>query len=55
MGLISMGLKIVELTSLNIDQVYPNSERTFPHPMAEKLGYIREAVCETLGVLIQAP
>lgn len=27
-----MGLKIVELTSLNIDQVYPESEWTFPHP-----------------------
>lgn len=27
-----MNLEIVELTSLNIDQVYPDSERTFPHP-----------------------
>lgn len=27
-----MSLKIVELTSLNIDQVYPDSEWTFPHP-----------------------
>ena len=27
-----MGLKIVELTSLNIDRVYPESERAFPRP-----------------------
>lgn len=27
-----MRLKIVELTSLNINQVYSDSEWTFPHP-----------------------
>ena len=32
MGAMSMGLKIVELTSLNIDRVYPESERHFRVP-----------------------
>lgn len=32
MGVMGMSLKIVALTSLNIDQVYPDTEWTFPRP-----------------------
>lgn len=38
-----MRLKIVELTSLNIDQMYPNSEGTFPHPVPTNIQDRRRA------------